>query len=305
MRNTVQSILIILALVMSNCVLSQKYSIGSTVIEATDSTRSNRVITLKVYYPSFISGTEFPIANSSNGSFPVISFGHGYRMPVSYYENLWTAIVPHGYIFVLPDSETRMFPSHRELGLDILFAARHIISEGKDIGSVFHNKVSDRFCLMGHSMGGGSVILSAEKSDDISSLILLAPFITKPSSSEAAKSVTIPSLVFTGSHDFITPSRKHALPIYESLASPTKLYINIIGGNHCNMGVKNRLCEIGERTKPGKKISREQQHEILKRYILPWLDYTLKGNKNEEIKINKLLESDTTITYKRSIPLEI
>ena len=291
---------IFIALFMTNSLFSQNYYIGNTVLVATDSSRNNRIVSLQVYYPASYDGTDAPVSEAPEGGFPVISFGHGYMMPVSDYENLWTAIVPQGYIFVLPDSETQMFPSHREFGLDILFAARQIIRDGKDTRSIFHNKVRNSYGLMGHSMGGGSAILGAEKADDIGSLTVLAPFVTRPSSAEAAKSVSIPSLVFTGSHDFITPARKHARPIYESLAAQTRIYINIKGGNHCNMGIKNRLCEIAERTKPEEKISREQQHEVLNRYLIPWLNFTLKDNRNEEIKLYKLLESDTGITYERS-----
>jgi hypothetical protein len=68
------------------------------------------------------------------------------------------------------------------------------------------------------------------------------------------------------------------------------------------MAVKNSLCNIAERTKPENSISREEQHQILIRYILPWLNYNVKGIVSEGEKFDKLTETDTTITWERSRP---
>ncbi|MBN1388927.1 MAG: hypothetical protein JW965_10800 [Bacteroidales bacterium] len=296
-------LILLLFFLVSDIAFSQKYFVGNTSVEAVDSTRNNRKIELLIYYPADSAGRNVPVSSAPEDGFPVISFGHGYRMPVSYYENIWTSIVPEGYILVLPDSETEMFPSHREFGLDILYATGYMLEEGNDPGSIFYGKVGNTRCLMGHSLGGGSAILGAAIAGDVQSLIVLAPLDTRPSSATAAGSVDIPALVFTGSHDFITPARKHALPIYESLGGRWKTYINITGGNHCNMAMKYRLCDFAERTRPENQISREKQHEILNRYILPWLAYTLKGIESEAEVFNSLIESDASITYKRDKPL--
>jgi len=53
----------------------------------------------------------------------------------------------------------------------------------------------------------------------------LAPFDTRPSAIKAASSVIVPTLIFAGSNDCITPPEKHQLPVYNSSASPDKIYI--------------------------------------------------------------------------------
>jgi hypothetical protein len=301
-RKSTGYVIVFLTLLISGNMYTQEYHIGYTMLDVVDSSRFNRQIRLHVYYPSDQSGIDMPLSASPEEGFPVISFGHGYMMPVDDYSNLWTHIVPAGYIFVLPDSETDLFPSHSEFGLDIGFAARHMINEGRESSSMFYGGVGSSICLMGHSMGGGSALLGAEIDPDLSAIIVLAPLVTRPSSAVAAESVKIPALVITGTHDFITPARKHALPIYKALGSSVKTYINIRGGNHCNMAVKNSLCNMAERTMPGNSISREEQHRILIRYILPWLNYNVKGIESEGGRFDNLTEADTTITWKRSRP---
>ncbi|MGM0667470.1 MAG: alpha/beta hydrolase family protein [Bacteroidota bacterium] len=274
---------------------AQDFEIGYASVRASDESRDGRVVELLIYYPADSSGQNVPLASSNGKGFPVVSFGHGYRMPARYYQNIWTAIVPAGYVMVLPDSETKMFPSHSDFGLDLVFAIKHMITENSDSSSIFYKRLSTKSCLMGHSMGGGSAILGAAHYSGVNSLAVLSPLDTRPSSAEAAKSVTTPALVITGSNDFITPPRKHALPVFNALASPEKRYISIKGGNHCNMAMKNRLCDFAERTRPGNKISREEQHEILKSYLLPWLDYTLKGYIEARREFESMLETDKSI----------
>lgn len=291
-----------LTLLISVNMYTQEYHIGYTMLDAVDSSRLNRQVRLHVYYPAEQDGTDLPLSASPAGGFPVISFGHGYMMPVDDYSNLWTQIVPAGYIFVLPGTETDMFPSHSEFGLDIGFAARYIVNKGRDSSSMFYGRTGSNICLMGHSMGGGSAILGAEPGSDLSAIIVLAPLDTRPSSAVAAESVTVPALVIAGTHDFITPARKHALPIYQALGSSLKTYISISGGNHCNMAEKNSLCNMAERTMPGNSISREEQHRILIRYILPWLGYHVKGTEDDGRKFDELTETGNNITYKRNRP---
>jgi len=278
---------------------SQDFQIGQKSIRATDLSRDGRMVDLLVYYPADSSGEDVPVATPAGNGFPVVSFGHGYMMPVRYYENIWTSLVPEGYVVVLPDSETKMFPSHSEFGLDLAFALEHMLAENNDSSSIFYQHLSSESCLMGHSMGGGSAVLGAEHYSGINALAVLSPLDTRPSSAEAAKSVTIPSLVITGSNDFITPPRKHALPVFNALSSPVKIYLSIKGGNHCNMAIKNRLCDFAERTRPGNKISRDEQHAIINRYLLPWLEYTLKGSNEAKKELEHMLQTDNSVESRR------
>lgn len=297
-------LLVLLLLSAAVAGFAQEFSLGRTVIEVPDREKKTGTLEMHIYYPSDVDGYDVPLADGGGEIFPVLVFGHGYMMPISYYENLWTALVPEGYIMVFPASGLNMFPSHLDFGFDLVKAVSFMQAKNNDPSSLFHGRIGATTCLMGHSMGGGSAVLGAAESNIIDAMILLAPYDTKPSSIEAAGSLTIPVLVMAGSNDCVTTPQKHAFPIYESFRSNSKTYITITGGNHCNMACKNTLCNMAERTKQTDRISREEQHAILKRYILPWLDYMLKNKPSASVKFDNMLESDSSVEYKRSLPLK-
>lgn len=270
-----------------------------------DSCRKARVVETLIYYPADSAGSGVPVAMPIRGGFPVIVFGHGYMLSVDAYRNIWEHIVPEGCVVVLPQSASGMFPSHLEFGLDLAFILDEMIRQSGDPASVFAGRMLPYGCLMGHSMGGGAAILGALHSEAIRGLVVFAPLDTRPSSAEAAKEISLPTLVFSGSDDYITPPEKHQLPIYESLQSSQKVYISILGGSHCQMAVENRLCNFAESSfirEPG--ISREEQHAILDRYIMPWLKFSLYDDTTACMDIHLQMASDTTITFlSKGIPV--
>lgn len=265
-----------------------------------DQSREERLINTLICYPADSAGLDVPPAIPIGGGFPVIVFGHGYLMPADAYRNIWESAVPEGYITILPHSGSNMFPSHLEFGTDMAFLLEEMIRLGGDPTSVFSGKIKPYGCLMGHSMGGGAAILGAIQSDKVRTLVVLAPLDTRPSSAEAARELTVPSLVIAGTDDCITPPKKHQLPIYESLQSSQKVYISIKGGSHCQMAENNRLCNFAEASfdlEPG--ISREEQHRIVDRYTLPWLRFYLRGDSIAGMQFDETLKDDPDISYER------
>ena len=97
---------------------TQPYQTGQTTITFTDPDRNNRSIPTQIFYPASTGGSNVPVAA---GEFPVIAFGHGFVMVYSAYEYLWQALVPQGYILVLPTTEGGFSPNHLALGLDLRF----------------------------------------------------------------------------------------------------------------------------------------------------------------------------------------
>ena len=92
-------------------VSAQNYQIGHTTITFNDPNRtggfgsgsgSGRQIQTEIYYPADVAGTDVA---SSSGSFPVIVFGHGFVMSWDSYDNIWTELVPLGYIVAFPRTE--------------------------------------------------------------------------------------------------------------------------------------------------------------------------------------------------------
>jgi predicted dienelactone hydrolase len=265
-----------------------------------DHSRKDQRIKALILYPADSAGTDVPLALPAREGFPVVVFGHGYQMRVDAYQNIWESLVPEGYVLVLPRSGSGMFPSHQKFGKDMAFLLDEMMRLNRDSSAFFSGRLRPEGCLMGHSMGGGSAILGAQRSNRVRTLVVLAPLDTRPSSALAARELMVPSLVFAGSHDRVTPPKKHQLPIYDSLQSPQKTYICIQGGNHCQMALRNRLCNIAESSfdlKPG--ITREEQHCILERYMLPWLEFFLFDEVAAGKGFEQHLESDPAISYQR------
>ena len=274
---------------------AQPFMVGKITRVLYDYDRGKRRIPVEIYYPSASTGVDAPM-DTSAATFPVICFGHGFVMNAGSYSNIRQSLVPAGFIVAFPKTETGIAPSHAAMAKDISFVIRYIKDQGKTPDSFFYHKIGTGSCAMGHSMGGGAAVLAAALDKNINSLVLLAPAETRPSAIAAAEGITVPSLVFSGTNDCITVPSKHHLPIFDSLKSSDKLFIAIVGGNHCYMADDNRLCNLGEATCNGEsQISRREQQDIVNRYLLPWLGYHLKGANAAWQDAEKFMSSDKEI----------
>jgi pimeloyl-ACP methyl ester carboxylesterase len=278
-------------------VICQPYQIGHATISFTDTSRNDRSIPAEVYYPALAEGEEVPVAP---GQFPVLSFGHGFVMDVGSYENFSDFLVPEGYIFVLSNTETGISPSHEDFGLDLSFILQAFKLENNDPGSLFFGTISGMNAVMGHSMGGGASMLAAAGDTIVKSVVNFAAANTTPSAISAATSIEVPALLFSGGEDCVAPPAVHQEPMYDSLASSCKTWIDITGGGHCYFANDNFLCTFGENTcSPNLTITREEQHDVTFDFLLPWLDYHLKGEQQSwEVFSDSLLSSDR-ITFEQ------
>ena len=292
----------LLCLIGACCCLAafaQPYPIGHVSLTMVDAARQNREVTCEVYYPAETAGDNTAFSKTLLGKAPAIAFGHGFVMRWDAYQNIWEAVVPHGYIMVLPTTEASFSPHHDAQGQDLAFVLQQLQKEGRNPGSPLYGHVDTMTCVMGHSMGGGSSFLAAAGHPEIKAIATLAPAETGPSAIAAAKKIAIPALIFAGLNDCITPPDKHQLPMYEALASPSKCYIGIKGGSHCLMADKSVTCGFGEGAcKPKPEITREAQHELIDKYLIPWLDCHLKHDLDAGTSFSNLLKNDTAIVFK-------
>lgn len=283
MKTTITFILILLF--SAHC-LSQ-YAVGHYQITFQDPDRGNRNIQTEIYYPATSAGDNTPVAS---GQFPVIVFGHGFVMAWDAYENLWSEFVPRGYIMVFPRTEGNAFSTdHQQFGWDLQFLVTQMQQEGINTSSPVYNAVHSNTALMGHSMGGGASFLAADSlctngNINIKTLIGLAPAESTSngvSSISSAREITVPSVIFSGSQDGVTPPADHHIPMYDSLTSDCKTFISVIGGGHCYFANSNFNCDFGESTSSsGIAISRAEQQSITYDFLNNWLDYMLKEDCN-------------------------
>jgi predicted dienelactone hydrolase len=285
-------------------VTAQHYIIGHLPAMMTDSNRGNREIRCEIYYPVRNENAGFDKDDVYAGRFPVICFAHGYMMSPDCYGNIREALVPEGYIVVFLNSETGIFPSHQAISEDLVLVLRETEKMGREAGSPLYGITDSISCLMGHSMGGGALFAAANLNEGTTAVVALAPLNTKPSAIQAASSVAVPTLIFAGDNDCITPPDRNQIPIYNFSASADKTFILIRGGTHCGMADSSRVCTLAEKLSGcNDGITAEEQHQILKKYLIPWLDYFLKGEEAQGISFDTELRSDTSVTWLQSRPL--
>ena len=300
MRSYLRSFFISELLMISCNLSSQSFQIGQTTISFIDSSRNNRKIRTEIYFPSDTPGKNAVISRGFPGKFPVICFGHGYQMSWNSYKYIRDSLVTNGFIIAFPKTERGLFPSHMDFAIDIAFILDELLRSAKDPSSIFYNRVDSMNCAMGHSMGGGSAILAAQFSSSVRSLAILAPLDTRPSSINAASELEIPSMIVAGENDCVTRPEIHQVPIYSNLKSFSKIIITIKGGSHCQMAGRSTKCRLAESTcKPGPDITDKDQHAIIMKYLLPWLNDHLKGDLASAEQFNAFLKSDQSIEFER------
>lgn len=265
----------LLVLAASFSASAQPFAIGNRSITFFDASR-NRNIATNLYYPGVSAGSNVSVAT---GSFPVLVVGHGFVMGTDAYANLWNHFVPLGYIVALPTTESSFSPSHGNFGLDIAFVASALQAANSDASSPFFERVAPTSALMGHSMGGGSSFLGAASNTAITTVVNFAAAETNPSAVAACAQVLVPTLMFAGSNDCVTPIAQHTAPMYAALTVPCRAFVNITGGGHCYFAESNFNCNFGELTcSPSPAISRAQQHDVVNDFATLWLDHFLKGD---------------------------
>jgi len=295
---------ILLGIFINLHTFSQPYQIGYTIVNFIDTTRNNRTVPTEIYYPADAPGSNVPVTTATNDKFPVISFGHGFVMTWDAYLNIWEAVVPEGFIVAFPKTEGGLAPSHTEFAKDMAFVISELSAMDMDSSTIFYNRIDSMNCIMGHSMGGGCALLAAQYSTKVKSLATLAAAETTPSAIQAARGLSIPSLIIAGGNDCVTPPPAHQVPMYDSLQSPCKTFISINGGSHCQMADNNFLCNVGEATcNPPPAITRAEQHILINRYLIPWLKYQLKDDCLAGVQFDSLLTIDTSIVFQKTCAL--
>lgn len=289
--------------------LYAQYAVGHRTFTFNDPTRTGgfgsgggpgRQIQTEIYYPATSAGDNTPFIQDS---FPIIVFGHGFSMAWDAYQNIWEEIVPKGYIMLFPRTEGGLSPSHSDFGLDLALIVNSFRALGQNSSSPYFNRVASTAAIMGHSMGGGATFLAAQNNTNITAIATLAPANTNPPSIDAAKFVTVPTLVIAGANDCVTPPNQHQIPMYDSTAALCKTYISFTGASHCQFANSNFNCNFGESTcSPGPTITRAVQHQRTFKYLIPWLNKYLKGACHPQSNIDSLLNISTTseITWNQS-----
>ncbi|MBS1683255.1 MAG: T9SS type A sorting domain-containing protein [Bacteroidetes bacterium] len=281
--------------ILSYALSAQTYMVGTLTTTYTDVNRNNRAISVEMHYPAIAPGSGTTMAN---GSFPFVVFGHGFQMTASSYYPFADSLVRRGYIIAFANTENSFSPSHSDFAKDLLFIYSTIISENNNSGSPLFGHVVSRGAIGGHSMGGGATVLSAQYGDSATCYFTFAEATTNPSSITAAQYLTKPYLSFAGSYDCIAPYSTNQLPTYNATTSACKWLIDITGASHCNFGLSNTQCGIGETFSgcSNPPLSQSAQINTVLSYLYPYLDFHLKGNVQSHSSFDSIYTSDNSNT---------
>jgi dienelactone hydrolase len=287
-------LVLIFFLFFSSNSFAQTFNIGHTSTVLYDNTRIRDVNT-EIYYPADSNGDNVSI---SIGKFPVIVFGHGFLISWDAYENFWISLVSEGYILCFPTTEMGFTPDHQIFADDLRFISSQMQIESLNSSSIFYNSVLPKTGIMGHSMGGGASFLAAENNPNIITLINFAAAETSPSAISSASNITIPSLIFSGKDDCVSPPISNQNIMFDSLNSMCKTQINIINGGHCYFANENTLCSFGESScNTNLNITRNEQQSVTNDFLKIWLNFYLKSDQNSFSVFNDSLQSSNRITY--------
>lgn len=246
---------------------AQTFAIGRSSVSIQDDSR-NRTIPVELYYPAVTAGNN---AEWAEGVFPLIILGHGFSMTYSAYENISSFFVPKGYVFAMLDTENGLFSvSHGDFAADYVFVKNNLSLSGIE---------GARVAYLGHSMGGGAAFLAAAQDTQLDLLIGMAPAETNPSAISASSSIEIPTFVFSGQGDAVTPPAENHIPMYDACNASCKGFINVIGGAHCYFAQTNFFCDFGETTAGSNiQITRAQQQDVLFDFLDPLFETFLSEN---------------------------
>ena len=266
MRNTILITMLFLVISLA------AYQINNYEIAFIDSSRDEREINTRIYYPL----TENK--NDRDETFPKIIFGHGWLMSPTNYTQLAEFYASAGYIVALPYTESGLLPNHNEFALDLIFIVNALDSESNNEDSPIYHQVNNKAIVSGHSMGGGTSILAASQSNVFDAVVNFAAAETSPSAIDSAGDIQIPTLLFAGSNDNITPSSSNQEPMYQNISADYKCIVTLSDESHLGITDNDTAYELS----------------------LPFIRFALTNNDENKNEFESLLYAYSTsnqITY--------
>jgi len=262
------------------------YSVGKFQGTFVDHFRNEKVDVL-IYYPN----------NASSGTtFPLVVFGPGFIQSNTFYDYLWQALVPLGYVFAL-DGTYNYNPVYEPMksGRNLAFLRDYIRNQSiSNPQFPTFGMINNKAATMGHSFGGAGCMLSAdadvvghEYSCDFDSVVTISPCRWQDDTEYSALSYGNHTafLAISATTDCVCPPVIFSRHWYNISTSTCKVFAEIVKGAHCGFEEPNPeddgLCRILEDFSfcpPVGYIPRLEQLSLTTSWVVPWLDLVLRGN---------------------------
>jgi len=275
------------------------YKIGSYSISVTDP-KQDKTVSGIVHYP---------ILTGPKETFPLLVFSPGFIFRDTFYDYLWQALVPLGYVMVVGGTYD-YDPFSEPLGKakDQAFFLDYLTSQSQtNKNSPVYSLIGNTSAVMGHSEGGLASLIAADPKllnntyiNNFTTIVDLSgcfpPDYDYPT--YGVKHEKIPILFLTGDKDCICTD-KTSFYFYSESISPCKYYVDITDGSHCffaNPGpVDAVLCfdlEVLDGCGFVTKLPKDTQLQLVAQMVVPWLQWHLKGITSNKGVIDSLLQTD-------------
>jgi len=253
---------------------SSAFEVTETIYTATDPARSGHKVTATLY-----------LAKDFTSPAPVVAFAHGFGIGPKAYPLARMLTEQRGFVVLLPHN-LGVVPSTVNLALDQVFLLAHAVSESSNPSSPLYKRVSNHTVLAGHSLGGGSTILAADRqlaaaypTPSALFTVSLGTY-TIPGALKSAPHIpaTMPALLMSATEDCIDPPTKNSMPVFQDMTSDCAFVVSVVGGSHCQYASQQIGCTITEKLCGAHpNITRETQWQVALSVVLPFLDAVFDG----------------------------
>jgi len=295
---------------------AQTFPVGSRTIVFNDPARTGgtgsgggtgRQIQTDIVYPAVTAGANTTVAT---GKFPVVVFGHGFVMETTVYKAILDSLAKLGYICAAPKTEGSLLPapSHTDFGKDLAIVLDKLLAD-TSASSPFYGKVNGKGAIAGHSMGGGATFLANQYTSNAVCYFTMAPANTNPPSVDAARTITKPMCILSGTNDCVAGYAAHQKPMYDSLKVNTcKQLVSITDARHCSFSDGSSFnCNFGEGTSgcASSPLSTAQQLVIVRSIMVPYFNYFLKGICSEWDVYQNYITTTSSLTTLQSCTMNV
>jgi dienelactone hydrolase len=178
---------------------------------------------------AFSSGTIF-YPTTAAPPFAAIAFSPGFTEVEAGFPTWGKVLASHGIVALVFTPQNTITDSPETRGDELLAALDTLVSENTRSGSPLNGKLAtDRFGVMGHSMGGGGTLFACNKgSSRIKAAVPLMPW--QPGGK--FPDCTAPTLLVAAEKDALVNPASMAYPEYQSLGATNKAYMEVAGADH-------------------------------------------------------------------------
>jgi dienelactone hydrolase len=252
-----------------------RFAVGVTTLTLVDTSRGRTLVT-EAWYPARAAGRD---ARPRRGRHPLVLLAHGFCGFRTNYEYLTVSLASHGFLVAAPD-----FPGFNAAECQAHGASGDLTgAPARDLSflrSVFHDRSGParslagavrgrRAGLLGHSLGGNTVVNASLEDPDFTAVVALAPFVDpRAAASLGELRPRRAVMVVAGTVDTTIPLNL-VVPVFEALAPPAFL-VRILLGTHSG------FTDMDRRLGPA-ELARQQA--LTRRYATAFLERYLARNR--------------------------